>query len=100
MKRVVIAFTITLIIVSTLLVVGGRRLAATPQIAYPSGDQLRFRLVGDEPIAGPDGRSIVSGWKVLVFQDVKSSRCYVTFTHDGNPTAAGEMPCIGRQPAQ
>jgi hypothetical protein len=100
MKRVAIAFAITLTLVSTLFVVGSRRVAATPQIEYPSGDKLRFRLVGDEPIAGPDGRSIVPGWKVLVFQDLKSSRCYVTFTHDGNPTAAGEMPCIGRQPAR
>jgi hypothetical protein len=27
----------------------------------------------------------------------KSTRCYVTFTHDGNATVAGEMPCAERQ---
>jgi hypothetical protein len=42
-------------------------------------EQLRFRLVGDEPIAGPDGKSTVSGSKVLVFRDMKRNECFVTF---------------------
>jgi hypothetical protein len=34
----------------------------------PPPEQLRFRLVGDEPIATADGHSIVTGYKVLVFR--------------------------------
>jgi hypothetical protein len=96
MKRAAIALAIALAIVSTVLL--GIRIAnATPQIEYPSGDKLRFQLVGDEPIAGPDGQSVVAGWKVLVFKDRTSARCYVTFTHTGSATVAGEMPCVDRK---
>jgi hypothetical protein len=92
-KRLVIAITLALAIVSTVFIAGSRRVSATPQLVFPSGDKLRFKLIGDEPIAGPDGQSVVTGWKVLVFEDRKSSRCYVTFTHDGSPAGTTDMPC-------
>jgi hypothetical protein len=94
MHRIVVATAIALVL--ALITVAGRRLMAAPQIAVPNGDQLRFKLVGDEPIAGPDGRSIVPGWKVLVFEDVKSTRCYVTFLHGSGESVAGEIPCADR----
>jgi hypothetical protein len=48
-------------------------------VVVPPPEQLRFRLVGDEPIATADGHSIVAGYKVLVFRDTGSARCYVAF---------------------
>ena len=42
-------------------------------------DKVRFRLVGDEPIAGPDGRSVVAGWKVIVLKDMVSGTCRMAF---------------------
>ena len=94
MHRTVLAGAIAIALV--LMTGVGHRTAAAPQIAYPSGDQLRFKLVGDEPIAGPDGRSIVPGWKVLVFEDVKRARCYVTFLQGSGASVAGEIPCVDR----
>ena len=75
------------------MIAAGRRLTAAPQLAVPNGDKLRFRLVGDEPIARPDGQSVVAGWKVLVFQDMKSGRCYATFVHGAGESVAGEIAC-------
>jgi hypothetical protein len=97
--RTIIAITIALAIVSTVFIAAGRHVSAT-QIEFPNGQKLRFRLIGDEPIAGPDGQSIVPGWKVLVFEDRKSARCYVTFTHDSAAAAAADMPCAELIPAR
>jgi hypothetical protein len=54
---------------------------ATQTVLVPNTEQLRFELVGNEPIAGPDGRSQVSGWTVMVFRDRTSDRCYIAFQH-------------------
>jgi hypothetical protein len=48
----------------------------------PNAASLRFELIGNEPIAAPDGYSHVAGWSVLMFRDRKSSRCYVAFRHE------------------
>jgi hypothetical protein len=45
----------------------------------PEPDKVRFRLVGDEPIASPDGRSFVAGWKIVVLQDQASGQCHIAF---------------------
>jgi hypothetical protein len=59
----------------------------------PAPADLRFRLVGDEPIAGPDGRSTVSRSKVLVFRDMKTGECYVTFVLASGTSTVGQGPC-------
>jgi len=58
-----------------------------------SPDKLRFRLVGDEPIAAPDGHSAVSGWKVVVLRDLKSDQCYVTFISGSSMAVTGPSVC-------
>jgi hypothetical protein len=99
MHRTAIAGVVTLAFALPVVVAAGRRLPAAPQRVVPNGDKLCFRLVGDEPIAGPDGQSIVPGWKVLVFQDMKTERCYVTFVHGAGESVAGEIAC-GDHPAR
>jgi hypothetical protein len=96
MHRTLMVGAIAVVVAAILMIIAGRRVGAAPQIVVPSGEQLRFRLVGDEPIAGPDGRSVLPDWKVLVFEDVKISRCYVTFLHGGSESVAGEIPCADR----
>jgi hypothetical protein len=96
MYRTIVGAAIAIGIALMFMTAASRRLTAAPQLLVPSGDQLRFRLVGDEPIAGPDGQSVVPGWKVLVFEDVKSARCYVTFVHGVGNSVAGEIPCADR----
>ena len=59
----------------------------------PAPADLRFRLVGDEPIAGPDGKSTVSRSKVLVFRDMKTGECYVTFVLASGTSTVGQGPC-------
>jgi hypothetical protein len=86
-----IAMALTL----ALVFIAGHRLGAASQLL--SADKLRFQLVGDEPIAGPDGLSLVTGWKVLVFKDRATSRCYVTFVHGASETVASDVACAELQ---
>lgn len=81
------------------MLVGGLLASLTPAaraqvgVLVPSPEQLRFRLVGDEPIATADGRSIVNGHKVLVFRDTGSARCYVAFIAGTSISATGPAAC-------
>jgi hypothetical protein len=62
-------------------VVGVQHISALQTYPFPvqAPEQLRFQLIGDEPIAGPDGRSVVNGWSALVFKDRKNGGCYLAF---------------------
>jgi hypothetical protein len=62
-------------------------------VFVPSPERLQFRLVGDEPIATADGRSIVTGYKVMVFKDTGSGRCYVTFVAGSALSATSAATC-------
>jgi hypothetical protein len=64
------------------------RVSASQAVSTPRGDQVRFQLVGNEPIAGPDGRALVTNWSVTVFKDRATDQCYVVFkTVDSISTA-------------
>jgi hypothetical protein len=76
-KRVGLALALVVCLLGCF--VGVQRVAAGQGVIVPSGDRLRFQLVGDEPIAGPDGRSVVTGWSVLMFRDRQSGLCYLAF---------------------
>jgi hypothetical protein len=60
----------------------GEPLRARQAGVVPSAQDVRFELLGNEPIAAPDGRALVSGWSVLMFKDRRSDRCYVAFKHE------------------
>jgi hypothetical protein len=62
-------------------------------VFVPPPEKLRFRMVGDEPIATSDGRSIVNGYKVMVFRDTGSGQCYVTFITGNDLSATGPGVC-------
>ncbi len=64
------------------LLVALERVGARQLVLVPNADQLRFQLIGNEPIAGPDGHALVRGWSVLVFKDRKADRCYLVFKHE------------------
>jgi hypothetical protein len=72
---------------------GLRSASAAQSVLVPSPDQLHFQLVGDEPVAGPDGRTVVSGWKILVFKDRRTGDCYVAFTRGSSIAIADARPC-------
>jgi hypothetical protein len=75
------------------LVVGVQRLSAGQVVLVPNGQDVRFQLIGNEPIAAPDGQSLVNGWSVLMFKDRKAGLCYLAFKQ-GNAIAATEAaPC-------
>jgi len=84
-------------------VVGGLLLGVLVSVARPvsvnaqsfmsSAERLRFRLVGDEPIASPDGRSVVAGWKVVVLRDMKADQCYVSFVAGTAMAVTGPSVC-------
>jgi hypothetical protein len=97
MKRRTLVVTILCAVATMIFVIGSRGVTATPQVLVPSPGTLRVRLVGNEPIATPDRRSILAGWEVLVFEDLDSSTCYLTFAHGSGVAVAGRVPCVGRE---
>lgn len=66
---------------------------ARAQIVLARPDQVRFRIIGDEPIAAPDGRGFVSTWKAVVVQDQKSAQCYVAFLAGSAMSVTGPSTC-------
>ena len=73
--------TIALLVGLFAFVFGVQHISALQSYPFPvqAPEQLRFQLIGDEPIAGPDGRSVVTGWSALVFKDRKGGGCYLAF---------------------
>jgi len=56
--------------------------------------QLRFRIVADEPVAAPDGRSAVNNWHVVVFKETRASdKCYVAFISGSSSSVSGPSAC-------
>ena len=66
--------------------------SALQGVAVPSAEDVRFQLMGNEPIAAPDGRALVTGWSVLMFRDKSSGRCYVALKH-GDAIAMDAAEC-------
>jgi hypothetical protein len=86
---------VRLLLIVALLVVGAAALTvgrvAGAQFVQP--DHLRFRLIGDEQISSPDGRSVVTGWKVVVLRDTRSDQCYTMFVSGSAMTSTGPSVC-------
>jgi hypothetical protein len=72
---------------------GFRGVSATQVRLVPNADQVRFQLIGNEPIAGPDGHSLVKDWSVLMFKDRKTGECYLVFSRDSDMSAANVTAC-------
>ena len=47
------------------------------QVAIPRPEDVRFQLLVNEPIAAPDGRSVVPASSALVLRDRRTSQCYI-----------------------
>ena len=60
---------LTMLIAACVLVVALGAQRATAQLV-PRAEVVRFQLVGNEPIASPDGRALVTGWSALVFSRI------------------------------
>jgi hypothetical protein len=86
---VVVAFVSALL--GALVALTAPRVSAQALFTNPS--QLRFRLVGDEFVASPDGRGTVAGWKVVVLRDMKSDQCYVAFMTGQTMSVNGPSVC-------
>lgn len=71
----------------------GLQRTSTAQGVLPSASEVRFELIGNEPIAGPDGRALVKGWSVLMFRDRRSDQCYVVFKQGDAITAEAGAAC-------
>jgi hypothetical protein len=93
MKVKLLALTLTGGIVGGVLSSFALQARAQLPVVVPPPEQLRFRLVGDEPIATADGRNIVAGYKVMVFRESGSGRCYVTFVAGAQLSATGPSAC-------
>jgi hypothetical protein len=67
--------------------------AASQGVMAPNAADLRFQLIGNEPIAGPDGLSLVKDWSVLMFKDRKSGQCHLAFSRGGAIAAVNVIAC-------
>lgn len=93
MKTKVLALVVVCGTLASFFAVGIRMAGATQAGVAPSAEQVRFQLVGNEPIAGPDGRALVSGWSVLVVKDRQTERCHVVFTRGSAISATEPVEC-------
>lgn len=59
----------------------------------PTPDQVRFRVIGDEPISSADGRALVNGLKVIALRDTKSDQCYMMFVAGSAISVTGPSVC-------
>ena len=82
-----------IILVSLAVLPRSERVSARQAVVRPGAEDVRFELIGNEPIAGPDGRALVRGWSVLVFRDRHSARCYVAFKHESAIAVESEATC-------
>jgi hypothetical protein len=87
-----VRLTVLVVCIALAVTFAGYRVAAT-QVATPRPEDLRFQLLGNEPIAAPDGRALVRGWSVLMFKDRRTGQCYVAFTRDDAISAMEAMEC-------
>lgn len=86
--------TIALMVLGAALTVIALEVAGTGQVVVvPRPEETRFQLIASEPVAGPDGRSHVPGWSVLVFRDRKADRCYVAFKREESIAVEPGAPC-------
>ena len=90
-RLVFIFFSIVCVLVFVLGVF--RPVSATQVVLVPNANELRFQLIGNEPIAGPDGRALVKDWAVLMFKDRKTGECYLVFSRGSDMSAASVVPC-------
>jgi hypothetical protein len=65
---------------------------ARAQVLIPRAEDVRFELLTQEPIAGPDHRSVVAGWYALVVKDRRTGKCYIALTQ-GNEMAMAPGEC-------
>ena len=85
-----IAITVALVVCVLLIGVGFRRAAA--QVLIPQPEDVRFQLIGNEPVAAPDGRSVVAGWSALILKDRRANQCYLALTQ-GSAMSTVPLPC-------
>jgi hypothetical protein len=59
----------------------------------PMPNQMRFQMIGDEPIVSPDGRSYVTNWKAMMLRDRQADRCYIAILADKSLALNGPVDC-------
>jgi hypothetical protein len=69
------------------------RASARQAVLVQPTEELRFQLIGNETIAGPDGRAQVAGWSVLVFKDRRANVCHLAFRHLESIAMGGTIAC-------
>jgi hypothetical protein len=91
LRRLLAAVALGSALLGAALATTAGRSTYAAQIAEPG--RVRFRVVGDEPIAMPDGRSFANNWKVVVMRDTKSDQCYTLFMLGASMSATGPATC-------
>lgn len=92
LRRSIGLLSMTLLVLIGIMAIVADRPAAQAAVA-PNASELRFQLIGNEPIAGPDGNALVRDWSVLVFKDRRAGQCYVVFSRDRSITATPPVAC-------
>ncbi len=84
---------IALVILGALIAMAALEVAGAGQVVVPRPEDTRFQLIASEPIAGPDGKSHLPGWSVLVFRDRRADRCYIAFKREESIAVEPGAPC-------
>lgn len=75
MRRRVITIAILVVVAAAGLSLLTRRAEAQ----FVNTDKLRFQMLSEEAILGPDGRAVVQGWRALQLRDRAADLCYTAF---------------------
>jgi hypothetical protein len=82
----------TALVVLMSAVLGTLWVRAQTQVVMPQPAQLRFQALLMEPIATPEGRSVVAGSSALLIKDRVSGRCFLAVTL-GNSLGLSPAEC-------
>jgi hypothetical protein len=89
-------FTVVLAVLLALTGVGlvvSSRVASGQAILVPKAEDVRYQLIGNEPIAGPDGFALVKDWSALMFKDRRTGECYLAFSRGSAISAVNVAQC-------
>lgn len=92
MSRLIVTALLASVFGASLVLIADRRASAQFIASHP--EQFRFRVITDEQLATPDGRSVAGGWKSEFIKDMMSNTCYLAFlSAPGGTSVVGPVAC-------
>jgi hypothetical protein len=83
---------LTVLVLLSFMVLATLYVRARAQVVTPRPEELRYQALLTEPIAAPEGRSVVAGTSALLIKDRVSGQCFLAVTV-GNSLGLSPATC-------